>query len=576
MKLTLRKKLLLAQLPLAISLVLVGLVSRRTISALDEDAQAILTHNHASMRAVERVRAAGSALQRAGSAEEVARLRGEMARELAFQESNITEPGERELTARLRSDMEALTRGEDAAAWSRFDATAHALIELNQRALEKKSRLARENAAQMSTIMGAVTLLALAVGIMLSASLVSRLTRPLSVLAEAVRRLGHGDLHARVKLPGSDEIAQVAAELDTMAERLAGYRSSSLAELLQAQQAAQAAIDSLPDAVFVLKSDGLLLSANLAAESLFGVSVEHAEPPPPLAAILTELREHVTQRGALISRSLDDARSFETREGTRQLLPRATPMVDAEGSPVGITVVLQDVTRLRRFDELKTDLVATVAHEFRTPLTSLRMAVHLCAEAVVGPLTAKQADLLFAARDDCERLQGIVDDLLDLSRVQAGRIELHTRAVSSSVMLSQIADEQREAAAARGVSLTVAPTNDERVKADPDRIHLVLSNLVANALRHTPPGGRVELRAAPESAGLRFEVRDSGSGIAADQQARIFERFYRVPGTPPGGAGLGLFICKELVEAHGGRVGVESESGRGSRFWFTLPLAEEG
>jgi PAS domain S-box-containing protein len=560
---TLRQKLLLAQLPLALSLVLVGVVSRRTMRELDQNAQNILEHNHASLVAVERMRAAASELRAAESPE----LRAIIQRELAFQESNITEPGERELTARARSEF-------DANALDRFVATAHALIELNQEAMLKKSQRARENAARMSALLIAVTLLSLAFGILLSASLVSRLTRPLSVLAEGVRRLGQGDLHTRVKLPGSDEIAQVAAELDTMAERLASYRSSSLAELLQAQQAAQAAIDSLPDPVFVLKSDGLLLSANLAAETLFGVSVEEAQLPPPLAAVLDDLRQHVTQKGALISRSLEEARSFETREGARQLLPRATPMVDAEGRPVGITVVLQDVTRLRRFDELKTDLVATVAHEFRTPLTSLRMAVHLCAEGVVGPLTAKQTDLLFAARDDCERLQGIVDDLLDLSRVQAGRIELHTRAVSPSVMLAQVADEQRAAASGRGVSLSVVGVGDHMVQADPDRIHLVLSNLVANALRHTPSGGTVTLEANPEGKLLRFVVRDSGAGIAAEHHARIFERFFRVPGAPPGGAGLGLFICKELVEAHGGRVGVESEIGRGSRFWFTLPLVE--
>jgi signal transduction histidine kinase len=268
--------------------------------------------------------------------------------------------------------------------------------------------------------------------------------------------------------------------------------------------------------------------------------------------------------------------ALPTREGPRYLLPRANPVAGEEGGIIGLTIVFQDVTRLRRFDELKTDMVATVAHEFRTPLTSLRMAIHLCADGVVGPLTDKQADLLFAARDDCARLQSIVDDLLDLSRIQAGHIELHRRNVSAMALIQQTLDEHRELARQAQVELEVgAPSIDRPVTADPDRVDLVLSNLVSNAIRHTPPHGRVDVRAAPDKDGVRFEVRDSGPGIAAEHIPRLFERFYRTPEAPPGGAGLGLYICKEIVTAHGGRIGVESDPGHGAVFWFTLPRAPE-
>jgi signal transduction histidine kinase len=239
-----------------------------------------------------------------------------------------------------------------------------------------------------------------------------------------------------------------------------------------------------------------------------------------------------------------------------------------------MTTLFQDVTRLRRFDELKNDLVATVAHEFRTPLTSLRMAIHLLAEETVGPLVPKQADLLQAAREDCERLQGFVEDLLDLSRIQAGRIELHRRSVSSGSVLAAAVDTMQPHAREAGITLAVGPlTIDRPVLADPERLALVLNNLVSNALRHTKAGGRVELRAAPDDGAVRFEVSDSGEGIAAEHLPKLFERFSRVPGSTPGGTGLGLYICKEIVEAHGGRIGVESDIGHGSIFWFTVPSA---
>jgi two-component system, NtrC family, sensor histidine kinase KinB len=240
-----------------------------------------------------------------------------------------------------------------------------------------------------------------------------------------------------------------------------------------------------------------------------------------------------------------------------------------------VTIVLQDVTRLMRFDELKNDLVATVAHEFRTPLTSLRMAVHLTAEEVVGPLTEKQAELMSAARQDCERLQAIVDDLLDLSRIQSGRMALKVEPVEAGSLIESAPPGLRSAAEAGRVELAVStPEPPLEVRGDPERIQLVLGNLLANAIRHTPPGGKVELRALASGGAARFEVRDTGEGIPREHLDHVFEKFYRVPGARSGGVGLGLYIAREIVAAHGGSMGAESEPGKGSTFWFTLPLAE--
>jgi signal transduction histidine kinase len=237
-------------------------------------------------------------------------------------------------------------------------------------------------------------------------------------------------------------------------------------------------------------------------------------------------------------------------------------------------VILQDVTRLVRFDELKNDLVATVAHEFRTPLTSLRMAIHMCAEEAAGPLTASQADLMAAARQDCERLQGIVDDILDLSRIQAGRIEIRARPVDPIALAQQAIREVDAAARAGGVKVMLEdPGKPFELQADPERIGVVLDNLLGNAVRHTPAGGQVVVRVKPTSEGARVEVQDTGEGIPAPYQERIFDRFFQVPGSRRGGVGLGLYISREVVRAHGGEMGATSEAGKGSTFWFTLPAS---
>ncbi|HEX9577736.1 MAG TPA: HAMP domain-containing sensor histidine kinase, partial [Myxococcales bacterium] len=191
---------------------------------------------------------------------------------------------------------------------------------------------------------------------------------------------------------------------------------------------------------------------------------------------------------------------------------------------VGATVVLQDVTRLVRFDELKNDLVATVAHEFRTPLTSLRMAIHILVEGTVGRINEAQADMLFSAREDCERLQGIVDDLLDLSRIQAGKVEVSPAPISSTALVEGAVAGREGSAAEAGVRLRsefaepVLP-----VLADAERVGLIFDNLIGNAVRHTERGSEVTVRAEANGKEVRFEVSDHGPGIAPEYRERIFE-----------------------------------------------------
>lgn len=605
---SLRAKLLLAQLPLILALLLVAMLARHTVNRLSDNAQAILRANHASVLAMQNLRNGSDALSLALlqklhgfsnlAPASLAEKRGQLDAQLRFQASNITEMGEAELTQTATQQLRHFNQAIDAVlaaapgeqervyfqnvlpSVERLHVVFGDIIALNQDAMVRKSSIANEVSAELHQQLLLATLLALLLGFASSGYLTTRLTRPLAVLAQAARRVGAGDLAARVRLPSSDEIAAVATEFNAMAEHLAQYRSSSLGELLQAQQAAQATIDSLPDPVLVVSGNGALLNVNQTAELLLNVHAEESleqlfgRCDPLIRDLVLRMKEQVLSgHGAYLPKSLEESIVVVTSDGTRAFLGRANPVLDEQSAIIGVTILLQDVTKLRRFDELKSNLVATVAHEFRTPLTSLRMAIHLCAETLVGPLNPKQTDLLFAAREDCERLQSIVDDLLDLSRIQAGHIELHQRPTSAASLIAHAIDTCRAQAKSDNIELSVGKlTIDRSVLADPDRVQLVLGNLIANALRHTPAGGRIELRAAPDEQSVRFEVSDNGEGIPQHLQARLFERFCRLPNAKAGGAGLGLYICKEIVEAHGGRVGVVSEEGQGSIFWFTLPV----
>jgi signal transduction histidine kinase len=604
---TLRGRLLLAQAPLALALVLVGVVAVFTLGRVGRSGQQILQDNYRSVLAMQRMteqleRMDSAALfivagERQRGEEQQAAQRPRLETELGVQESNITEPGEAEATRRMRAAWTRYQQEFDtflglrepkaerehyfqtlAPAFLESKAAAAVILNLNQDAMVRKSDALRRESQRINTLMVTAVLVAFLVGLIASASLTHRALRPVSVLSQAVRRLGQGDLGVRAVVEGKDEIAQLSRDFNTMAERLQEYRQSSLGELLQAQAASQAAIDSLPDPVVVFGSGGALLNVNRSAEDVLRLSLDSggdalARASPEVREVLERVRAHVLGgKGPYQPRGYEEAVRGTAPEGDRWLLPRGSPVYGESGDVVGATVILQDVTRLRRFDELKNDLVATVAHEFRTPLTSLRMAIHLCAEGVVGPVTEKQADLLYAAREDCERLQGIVDDLLDLSRIQAGRLMLNLQRVPAAVLVEQAQGAHRVAAEDRGVKLAqeIAPEAEE-VEVDSDRVQLVLSNLVANAVRHTPAEGAVTVRVGRQGARVRFEVKDTGEGIPLEEQARIFEKFYRAPGAPAGGAGLGLSIARDIVQAHGGEIGVVSEPGQGSTFWFTLP-----
>jgi PAS domain S-box-containing protein len=422
--------------------------------------------------------------------------------------------------------------------------------------------------------------LALAAGVLATIRFTQHTLRPISVLRQAAARVGQHDFGARAQVKGGDELSALARDFNRMAERLGELQRSSVGELLQARQALQAAIDSLPDPVLIFDLDGRVRETNDAAEAGFGLrpgeSIERAleRTEPRVREAIGNIRAHVLSgKGPYLPRGFAEALRLPSPQGEGFWLPRAVPLRGPDGSVIGATVVLQDVTRVQRIEELRDDLVATVAHELKSPLTSLRMSVHLCVEEAAGPLTATQTDLLQTARQDCERIQAIIDDILDLARIQSGRMELRKEPLTAEALVTAVAESHRPSARLRSIDLLIdVLPGGAGFLGDRERLELALGNIVGNAVRHTPDAGRITVRCVEGDRSLRFEVEDTGEGIPPEYLTRVFDRFFRVPGRPTQGSGLGLTIAREIVEAHGGAIGVASEVGRGSRFWLTLPL----
>jgi two-component system, NtrC family, sensor histidine kinase KinB len=607
----LKTKILLAQTPLALALILLGVIAVTTIERLGSASEKILKDNYRSVLAAQRMKEAIERMDSAalfivlGRLEEGQKFalpnRKLFDAELEVQKNNITEPGEQVATAALSATWQ-----EYAALYQKFQATtlkealpqlyftqlyprflavkegAEVILTMNQDAMVRKSDEVRQFSRRLDTLITLAAIVAALVGIIASIVLTSKIVRPLAVLTQTARRIKEGDLAVRAKVEGPDEIAALAQEFNTMTDSLERYRKSSLGELLIAQQAAQAATDSLPDPVVFIDLDGQVLSMNRAAEARFG----HAIPgslldslrylEPALAAAVEKASGHVSSgKGAYSPESLEEAVKITFGGSEQYLLPQAAPIFDDMGNLTSITLILRDVTLLSKLDDMSRNLVGTFAHEFRTPLTSLHMAVHILLEQLGESLTEKQLDLLHTAREDSERLQNLVDDILNIVRIQTGKIDLQRVNLRIVPLMENILGQHRLVAEERGLALSqkLSPLCDE-VFADPDRLELVFANLITNAIRHTPEGGSIEIRTLPVNNSVKFEVADTGEGIPQEYQDQIFNKYFRVSGSIREGTGLGLAIAKNIIEAHGGEIGLESSPGQGSTFWFTLPTFE--
>ncbi len=422
-----------------------------------------------------------------------------------------------------------------------------------------------------------VMLINIAGGIGLSLFLAWRLAKsllhPIQVFTTSAVALGEGDLDREVPETSHDELGQLARAFNTMAGRLRSYRDATLARVLRAQRTMEATLTSAPDPVFVVGRDGMHEVRNPAAEALAKLPEFARGFPPeiaePLAQVLATGEHYVpTDYRRAVTLRVD-------RED-RHFLPRVLAIGDKLTEFKGAAVILQDVTKFRLLDDAKTNLVGTVSHELKTPLTSLRMALYLLLEQNLAALSPQQRELLQDARDDADRLLRILETLLDLTRLESGTAPLERSEVGVAALLRQLAGEAHPFidAAGQRLAVVIAPElSGATISVDEARLRHVFMNLLTNASKYTPREGIVTLAAAPEGAGfVRFSVKDQGPGIPPESIGRVFERFYRAPNQAgKAGAGLGLAIAREIVVAHGGSIACNTRPGEGCEFYFLLP-----
>lgn len=522
---------------------------------------------------------------------------------LSREQQNITEPGEAELVERLtaltkqyRDQGDAFYRREAAglqrqqsyfggkgllATFKQIKDTSGLISALNQESMVRASHDARAIARRsvLGLTMGLVATAVLA--LFLAWHTLRSILRPIQAVTDSAVAIGLGDLDQVVPVLSADELGRLAEAFNAMARHLRHYRRTDYARLLRAQRTSQATIDSFPHAVLVVDEEGHVELANPLAQRLFGVvpprDGQTGHPWQPPEALRQPLQDALRGQHPFLPEGFDRVINLPVSGHERSFLPRALPIADPYGNTLGAAVLLEDVTRYRLLDRVKSDLVATASHELKTPLTSVRLALHLLLEEAVGPLTSKQIELLVDARDNAERLLAMVNHLLDLARLEQGQERLELRLESPAGLLAVAADGIRPRAEDKGVAVAIHASADlPTVPADAGRLGHALANLLDNALASTDRGGQITLTASADADGVTLEVADTGHGIPAEHLPYVFERFFRIPGRGrEGGTGLGLAIVWEIVAAHAGTVSCESRLGEGTTFRIHVPARQD-
>ena len=450
------------------------------------------------------------------------------------------------------------------------------LRNVNQSAMEAASVNAQQISNQAIWSMAIAGATAAGIGLGFSLLLTRRIVRPLTQMTTATAKIASGEYDIALQLKSKDELGMLAREITTMSQKLKAFRDLNVGKVIVEKQRSDAIVQSIADGIIVVDSELKIIAINPIAANVANVTSMLATNNHFLDVFsdraLYQHLKHTAETGKSPDLE-DDILTVEKNQHTEYYKFAITPVVTEAEEVVGAILLLQDVTKLKELDNLKSEFVATASHELRTPLTGMAMSLNLLAEIAEDKFSESESELLDTAVEDVERLRSLVNDLLDLSKIESGKLNLDFVDVRVNFLLDKAVSALNFQAEQNQITLSKQPLSEDiKIKADANKIIWVLTNLIANALRYSDSGGEVKIGATSRNSWVEIYVADRGAGIPIEYQGKIFDKFVQVETEKDvGGSGLGLAICKEMVQAHGGRIWVDSTVGEGSTFTFTVP-----
>lgn len=498
---------------------------------------------------------------------------------LDLQKLNVTEIGEVEATSLIIKHFNMLKdQPEDSALVSAIRKDITELMRLNMEAINRKSGIADDTAQKAIVIISVTGTLCFLIAFILLVNLPSNIANPIRELTESIKEIAGQNYKKRVHFESHNEFGDLAKSFNTMAEKLEEYSESKLDKILKGKKRIETLIDNLHDPVIGIDENKKVLFANeealnisgLVKEELVGKKIQDVAVTNDLIRSIIKdifLPKAETPKAEQLKIYANGKESYFEKEVVDINI---IPTGEENSEFIGQVILLRNITPFKELDLAKTSFMGTVSHEFKTPISSIKMGIQLLENNQVGSLNQEQLELVKGIKDDTDRLLKITGELVNITQLESGSIQINLLTSELRPIIDYAVHANKSAADYKNIKIDVSSDDTEFVSADSEKTAWVLTNLISNAVRYSYENATIFVKTEKENNQIKFSVTDTGQGIQLQYLTKVFERYFRIPGTKKEGTGLGLSICKEFIEAQGGKIWVESEYGAGSTFYFTL------
>ncbi len=562
-------------------IVLLTILSSIFINRLSNDTKNILAANY---NTIDYCRQMIIALNRGIANPEIQK---DFEKNLTQQHANITEVGESELTEKLALDFKNVTTSASDTALLRIvqkDITD--IMLLNMQAIQRKSKVAQTTADSsiLWVTLGGTFCFLIALTVLFN--LPGNIANPIKELTTSIKEIAAQNYSRRVHFEKHDEFGELASAFNTMAEKLEEYKAGNLEKLMMEKKRIETLINNMKDPVIGLDENKKLLFMNNVALKIAGLRTENVIGKPVqdiamqndlIRTLARELFNKPNEEKILKTEPVKIYADNKESYFEKEIIPiKIIPTGEKEEKHIGIVILLQNITPYKELDFAKTNFIATVSHELKTPISSIKMSLQLLENKRVGELNKEQQTLVESINEDAARLLKISGELLNMTQVESGSIQMNVIPSDIKEIVEYAVNANKSAAEQKQIKFNInTPDNLPKVLADNEKTSWVLTNLLSNAIRYSYDNSVIYIDVEIEDEKIKFSVTDTGQGISPQYVDKIFNRYFRIPGTKKEGTGLGLSISKEFIEAQGGQIAVKSDFGAGTTFSFTLKAVND-
>ncbi len=498
------------------------------------------------------------------------------------QNQNNTETGEKELTEKVVYDYKILLENPSDSSMNhiiRKDLSE--IMLLNMQAIQNKSKIAETTANTAITWISVTGSICYIIAFVLLFNLPSNIANPIKELTESIKQIASKNYSERVHFESNSEFGQLAKSFNTMAKKLEEYSNSDLERLMMAKQRIEILINNMSEPVIGLDeqnhvlfmNERILKIAGLKKEEVIGVNIkEIADKNDLITALIQDESKSEIETGKYKPSSIKIYADNKESYFEKEVIPiKIIPTGEEIERNIGKVILLQNITTYKELDFAKNNFIATISHELKTPISAIKMSVQLLENNQIGVLNLEQQNLINSIKEDTVRLLKITSELLNMTQVESGSIQINLVPCNALDIVDYAINATKMMAEQKQISIKINIGNNlPKVLADTEKTAWVLTNLLSNAIRYTYEKSIINIEILEESNRIRFSVTDAGQGISPQYIDKVFDRYFRVPGTRGEGTGLGLSISKEFIEVQGGEIAVKSDYGAGCTFSFVL------